>query len=184
MAKYIAACVFRYFFQTLTMCCPDWFHRARHLPLLWCWKVFQVRHWFEKYTNTRPNISAIVPRVSRFTSFSLNQTRPLVLKTVWTDGRLLTQLSNLTSNLSSPVLLTSVDKLVLLSTSSIPLPCVPCYQAVMFSNRTSTDFFSVLQSVSSNFPEHFKRVSQCFAIGLLQCLTINLLRCFSYCVMI
>lgn len=108
------------------MCCPDCLHRARHLPLLWCWKVFQVRHWFEKYTNTRPNISAIVHRVSRFTSFSLNQTRPLVLKTVWTDGRPLTQLSNLTSNLSSPVLLTSVDKLVLLSTSSIPLPCVPC----------------------------------------------------------
>ena len=168
MAKYIAACVFRYFFQTLTMCCPDWFHRARHLPLLWCWKVFQVRHWFEKYTNTRPNISAIVPRVSRFTSFSLNQTRPLVLKTVWTDGRPLTQLSNLTSNLSSRVFLTtelqttskSVDKLVLSSTSSMPSPSVPCYQAVMFSNRTSTDFpISVMQSVSSNFPEHFKRVS-------------------------
>ena len=113
----------------------------------------------EKCTNKQPNISAIVPRVSWLTSFSLNQTRPLVLKTVWTDGRPLTQLSNLTSNLSSRVLLTSVDKLVLLSTSSIPLPCVPCYQAVMFSNRTSTDFFSVLQSVSSNFPEHFKRVS-------------------------
>lgn len=160
MAKYIAACVFRCFFQTLTMCCPDCLHRARHFPLLWRWKVFQVRHWLEKYTNTPPNITAIVPGVSRFTSFSLNQTRPLVLKTVWTDGRPLTQLSNLTSNLSSRVLITSVDKLVLSSTSSIPLPSVPCYQAVMFSNRTSTDFpISVLQSVSSNFPEHFKRVS-------------------------
>ena len=86
----------------------------------------------------------------------------------WTDGRPLTQLSNLTSNLSSRVLLTtelqttskSVDKLVLSSTSSIPLPGVPCYQTVMFSNSTSTDFpISVLQSVSSNFPENFKRIS-------------------------
>lgn len=111
------------------MCCPDCLHRARHLPLLWYWKVFQVRHWLEKYRNTPPNISAIVPRLSRFTSFSLNQTRPLVLKTVWADGRPLTQLSNLTSDLSSRVLLTtelqstskSVDKLVLSSTSSIPV---------------------------------------------------------------